>query len=123
MSDNEHRVGVKEVNLVIRHLKLESTSPADIKAAIVEIDKLFGLDAVSFDEKAQVLNLAYDASHLSLDAIEDVLHRFDIEIGHDWWTHIKEDYYKYVDQNVKDNASHTPWSCHQSPPGAGSKRK
>lgn len=116
MSDLEHRVGVREVNLVLRHLKLAPQDPAEVMPAIDELDKLYGLDAVSYDPKTQVLNLAYDATHLNLDGIEQVLSRFTIEISHDWWTHFKEGYYKYVDQNVKDNASHEPWSCHTKPP-------
>jgi hypothetical protein len=118
----EHRLGVSEVNLVMRHLKLEAKGVANINEAIAEIDKLYGLDAVSFDDHSQVLNLAYDASRLCLDGIEEVLAKYGIEVSHDWWTHFKEGYYKFVDENVKDNAKHAPWSCHQSPPNNTRKR-
>lgn len=117
----EHRLGVSELNLVVRHLKLEAKGLENIQETIDEIDQLYGLDGVSFDEKTQVLNLAYDASRLCLDGIEEILGRHGIEVGHDWWTHFKEGYYKFVDDNVKDNAKREPWSCHQSPPV--SKRK
>lgn len=112
-----HRLGVSEVNLVVRHLKLEPLKQTKLQEAIAEIDKIYGLDAISFDEKSHVLNLAYDASRICLDGIEEVLKQHDVEVGHDWWTHFKEGYYKFVDQNVKDNASHEPWSCHKRPPG------
>ncbi|AFU97785.1 hypothetical protein [Simiduia agarivorans] len=115
MSKKEHRLGVSEVNLVVRHLKIDSGGVGNIQEAIGEIDTLYGLDGVSFDEKSQVLNLAYDASRLCLDGIEDVLAKHHIGVGHDWWTQFKEDYYKFVDGNVKDNVSHEAWSCHQSP--------
>lgn len=88
MKKTEHRLGVSEVNLVVRHLKIDLKNDANINEAISEIDKLYGLDAVSFDEKTQVLNLAYDASRICLDDIEDVLMKFGIEVGHDWWTQI-----------------------------------
>ena len=26
--------------------------------------------------------------------------------------HVIRDYYRFVDQNVKDNAKQEPWSCH-----------
>lgn len=123
MNQNEHKPGVTEVNLVVRHLKLEPIDTAKANAAIDEIDQLYGLDDVSFDEKSLVLNLAYDASHLCIDGIEEVLKKHDIDVSHDWWTHFKEGYYRFVDQNVKDNAAHQPWSCHKSPPGAGRKRR
>lgn len=122
MSKEEHRLGVSEVNLVVRHLKLDPKGVGDIQEAISEIDTLYGLDGVSFDEKSQVLNLAYDASRLCLEGIEDVLAKHHIDVGHDWWTHFKEGYYKFVDENVKDNAGRDPWNCHQSPPGNRPKR-
>ena len=116
MTEKEHRLGVSKLNLVIRHLKLEPTEQDTLYSAISEIDLMYGLDAISFDEKKYVLNLAYDASRICLDGIEDVLKKHNIEIHHDWWTHFKEDYYKFVDQNIKDNAKHQPWSCHNRPP-------
>lgn len=122
MSQNEHRPGVAEVNLVVRHLELELIDIAKINAALEEIDQLYGLDGVTFDEKSLVLNLAYDASRLCIDGIEEVLKNHNIEVSHDWWTHFKESYYRFVDQNVKDNAAHQPWSCHKTPPGTGRKR-
>ena len=51
----------------------------------------------------------------------DVLKKHAVEVSHDWWTRFKTGYYRFVDDNVKDNAGHEPWSCHQSPPG--NKRK
>ncbi|ACV26725.1 MULTISPECIES: hypothetical protein [Kangiella] len=115
MKHQEHRLGVSEINLVARHLKLEPCAEQCIEAAIQTIDQLYGLDHISFDEASQVLSLAYDASRLSLDLIEEIMEKNGVEVSHGWWTHFKEDYYKFVDQNVKDNANHKPWSCHSSP--------
>lgn len=122
MSDKKHRLGVSEVNLVVRHLQLEPVDENKRQAAIAEIDQLYGLDCISFDEKSRVLNLAYDASRVNLDNIEDILSVHDVAVSHDWWTHFKEGYYKFVDDNVKENAIREPWSCHKSPPGSGRKR-
>lgn len=121
MKRKEHRPGVSEVNLVARHVKLEGIEQDCIDAVVSEIDQLYGLDEVSYDEESHVLNIAYDASHMSLDDIEAVLRQHNIDLSHDWWTHFKEGYYKFVDQNVKDNVSHHPWSCHNPPP-TGRKR-
>ena len=118
----EHRLGVSEVNLVVRHLKLERADGICLLDAIAEIDELYGLDDISFDDKSHILNIAYDASRLCLDGIEDVLKKHGVEISHDWWTRFKTGYYRFVDDNVKDNAGHEPWSCHQSPP-TSNKRK
>lgn len=121
MGDKDHRLGVSAANLVVRHLKLETVDHAKLQAAFTEVEQLYGLDDISFDEKSHVLNLAYDASRICLDGIEDVLKKHEVEVCHDWWTHFKEGYYRFVDENVKDNADHKPWSCHQPPPGAGRK--
>ncbi len=116
MRNKEHRLGISEVTLVVRHLKLEQVDNKAVDAAIAEIDKIYGVDSVSFDQKHHILSVAYDASRICLDCIEDVLAEHKLEVSHDWWTHFKEGYYRYVDQNVKDNASHEPLSCHKMPP-------
>lgn len=122
MSNKEHRLGVSEINLVTRHLKLEPSNEEGIRAAVADINQLYGLDNVSFDDKKRKLHLAYDASRLCLDCVEEILEKHAIEISHDWWTRFKEEHYRFIDQNVKDNAKQEPWSCHQSPPGGGKKK-
>ncbi len=87
---------------MVRHLKLEPVKQTNLEAAIAEVDQLYGLDAITFDEKSHVLNLAYDASRICLDGIEEVLKKHSVEVSYDWWTHFKEGYYKFVDENVKD---------------------
>ena len=121
MSSKEHRLGVSAVNLVVRHLKLETAAQGVMAAALGEIDQIYGFDGVSFDEKSCVLNLAYDGSRVSIDGVEEMLSKHGISVSHGWWTHFKEGYYRFVDENVKDNARHEPLSCHKVPPGAGRK--
>ena len=116
MKHKEHRLGVSEVNLVNHQLKL--VAPIDsrnLNAAIAEIDQLYGLDEVAFDERSARLDFSYDASRLCIDCVEEILTKHGIQPRHDWWTHFKEEYYRFVDQNVKDNAQHEPWSCHRTP--------
>ena len=50
MSDLDHRVGVTEANLVVRHLKLIGISEGNLETIVTEIDGTFGIDAVSFEE-------------------------------------------------------------------------
>jgi hypothetical protein len=115
MTNKKHRLGVAEVNLVVRHLKLELTHADVIAQTIDEINQVYGLDNVFFDEKAHVLNLAYDATRTNIDCIEALLSNHDIQVSHDWWTHFKEGYYRFVDENIKENARHEPWNCHKTP--------
>ncbi|MBF39192.1 cation transporter [Idiomarina loihiensis] len=121
MSTNDHRAGVREINLVNRTLKLNTESVKKVREAINEIDRLVGLDSVAYDSDQNLLSVAYDASKVDLTMIEEKLGIFGVEINSGWWTHLKEEYYKFIDQNIKDNAEHTPWSCHRSPPRTKSK--
>lgn len=97
MSDLEHRVGVKEANLVVRNLRLCKVTDGNCDALIEEIDRLFG--------------------------IETVIRKHGADLHNDWWTHTKESYYQFVDQNIKDNVTHKPWSCHATPPNRHNKHK
>jgi len=121
MTDFDHRVGVKEANLVIRTLKLSGINGLNKVNILGEIDESFGIDAVSFDDSENMLHLAYDATNINLDGIEDIIRKYDADIEDSFWNHVKEEYYKFVDQNVKDNAEHEPWSCHKTPPGSKKK--
>ncbi|WP_304525121.1 cation transporter [Halomonas sp. I5-271120] len=112
MSRNERRLGVNEVNLVTRKLKLEPCDADALRLAIAEIDELFGLQRVTYDTGKRKLSMAYDGSRLCIDHIEEILAQHAIEISHSWWNRFKEDHYRFVDQNIKDNASKEPWSCH-----------
>jgi len=103
MSDLDHRGGVKEVNLVVRHLKLEGITAENKQIIIDEIDQIIGIDSVSYDDESCTLNVSYDATHCNLDGIEEHIEAHGAELSHGWWTRFKESYYKYVDQNVKDN--------------------
>lgn len=123
MTDLDHRVGVRESNLVVRNLRLSKVTHANIDALIEEIDQLFGLDEVSFNKTKEIIHLAYDAANLNLDGIEEVIKKHGVDIHDDWWTHTKEGYYKFCDENVKDNFEHEPWSCHKTPPGKRHKHK
>ncbi|AYA63494.1 cation transporter [Alteromonas sp. RKMC-009] len=123
MSDLDHRVGVREANLVIRNLRLSNVNEANSDSLIEEIDRLFGIDEVSYNIQQGVIHLAYDATHIDLERIEATIRKHGAALHNDWWTQTKEGYYQFVDQNIKDNATHKPWSCHQSPQRSHRKRK
>lgn len=109
----EHRLGVSEINLVERHLKVLKATDEQACAAVDEMDQLYGMDEVSFDPENNEFILAYDATRLCIDSLEKVIMKHDIEISHDWWSKFKEGYYRFVDNNVHDNHTHMPWSCHK----------
>ncbi|QFU22775.1 cation transporter [Shewanella eurypsychrophilus] len=117
MSDLDHRGGVKEVNLVVRHLKLEGITAKNKQVILDKIDRIIGIDSVSFDEDTATLNLAYDATHCDLDLFQQLIQEEGADLSHSMWTRVKEGYYKYVDQNVKDNSEHDPY-CNNALPKA-----
>jgi hypothetical protein len=121
MSAKTHRQGVSEANRVVRNLKLEKSPEPNLAAAAAEIDKLYGMDEVTLAQEGTSIRLAYDASIVSIDDIEAILKKYSVEVGHGWWNHFKEDHYRFVDQNVKDNAEHVPTCCSKMPPGFGKK--
>lgn len=108
MRKREHRLNVSEVSLVVCHFKLVGSVLTRVCNAMEEINQLYGVDDVSFDNKSAVLNIAYDASRVCLECIEEVLTKNGLVVGHDWCSRFKENYYRFVDQNVKDNAKQNP---------------
>ncbi|HDY7992851.1 TPA: cation transporter [Vibrio vulnificus] len=123
MSDLDHRVGVREQNLVVRNLRLSNVTQINCDALIEEIDRVFGIDEVSYNIKDSEIHLAYDAVNINLDGIEELIKKHGADAHDDWWTKTKDSYYKFVDQNVKDNAKHEPWSCHSIPRKTNKKNK
>lgn len=101
MPHHDPRPDVSEASLVTRTLRVTPDASGHIEAAVTEIDALTSLDSVS-----------YDAKWLCIDDIEVVLARHGVEISAGRWNRIKEGYYRFIDQNVKDNAKQKPWSCH-----------
>nr|WP_299246503.1 cation transporter [uncultured Halomonas sp.] len=106
------RHGVSEAVLVIQDLKPESCDQRTLEDALQEIDHLYSLDSVVFDEKKRMLRLAYDALRICIECGEKILTRHSISISQGWWNRFKKDHYRFVDQNIKDNATKEPWSCH-----------
>jgi hypothetical protein len=118
MNNLEHRVGVTEVNLVIRKLQLKGLTEFNRAKIISEIDEAVGIENVTLDIKDGLLHVAYDVTHINLDAIKLVVVEHGAELSGGWWSHFKEGYYKFVDQNMKDNIKHKPSCCSRPPPGS-----
>ncbi|WP_415224903.1 cation transporter [Psychromonas sp.] len=117
MNNIEHRIGVTEVNLVIRKLQLTGLTEFNRAKIISEIDAAFGIDNVTLDIKDGLLQMAYDVTHLNLDAIELIVRKHGADISSSWWNHLKEGYYKFVDQNMLENIKHKPSCCSRPPQG------
>ncbi|GAA3911480.1 hypothetical protein GCM10022228_23610 [Halomonas cibimaris] len=108
----KHRLGVNEATLVTRKLRLTPGRFPDVQKAIADIDRLYGLDGVSFNRRRQTLRLAYDASRIGIERVEEILAKHDMHVSRGWWNRTRANHYRFVDQNIKDNAATEPWSCH-----------
>ena len=119
MTRKTHRPGVNAANLVIRHLKLESVDATRLREVEEELNALAGMDAVDIDADRGSIRLTYDATGVSLDAVEALLARHQLRLHHSRWTRFKYGYYRFIEQNVRDNAKHVHTCCHKPPAGAG----
>lgn len=111
----EHKPGVHEEYLKRRRLRLERCSREQADLLTREIDRLLGVDTVDFDGDTELLTVEYDASVASLDQIEAVLSDNDCAVSRDLWTRFREGWYRFNDDNIKQNASRDPWTCHNPP--------
>ncbi len=101
MSTTEHKPGVHAACLVNRHLKLEGLDALKVETIAQEIDGLLGVDSVFLDEDSQYLDIAYDASHLSIDDVEAIVRKHGRDLDHGWWTHFQEGWYRFTDQECQ----------------------
>jgi hypothetical protein len=114
--DEEYRLGVDGENLVKRRLKLAGVNDYMLASAIDEIDQIYGVNEIYFNEESHYLFLAYDACRTSLQCIENVLAKYKIPLDKGLFSRFKEEYYQFVDENIKENAKREPFSCHKVSP-------
>ena len=89
---------------------------------VAEVDELPCVDKVQFDERAQSLKIAYDASHHNIDEMIAIVGKHGVVIKDSWWGRTKLGWQWQTDENIKDNAKHEATCCSKMPPGFGSKR-
>lgn len=116
MSQVHHKPGVQEAFLVKRHLKLEALSAEQATTIAQAIGDLAGVDNVMLDRQSLHLDIAYDASKLNIDQVEAIIREHGGQLDHGWWTHFKEGWYRFTDQNIQDNARFEPSCCNKLPP-------
>ena len=115
MRNKGHKPGIHEKYLMKRQVKLDRASPDALKEIVLALENRPAVAAVSLNEKKLRIDIAYDASVESLDHILAVMEEHGGDIAHDWWSNLKAGWYRSTDENIKDNATHEPWSCHQAP--------
>lgn len=117
MSAKKHRLGVNDAFLVTRKFKLSYADTNAFNEAVQKIDQLYGMDSLKFIEKSKMLKVSYDASRMSVDDIISIFEKWSVAQKTNWWNKNRIGYYRFVDQNVKNNANSKPTCCNKPPPG------
>ena len=112
-----HKIGINEAFLVKRKLKLSGLREQNLEELTAEIQLIRGIDTVGFDSTRERMQVSYDASVTSIDAILQVLKQHSVEPKKGWWNQYKLGWDRQIDQNVRDNAKHVPHCCSKPPPG------
>ncbi|MGR9116073.1 MAG: cation transporter [Gammaproteobacteria bacterium] len=115
MTVKTHRPGINEDFLMIRHLRLEGLDSRKTESITSVIDNIAGIDTVSIKEEKQILDLSYDASQVNIKQIEEIIKQNGCDIAQDWWSRLKEDWYRFTDENAQSNATHRPSCCNKPP--------
>lgn len=107
------RSGVRQAHLVHRKLTVSGEQAAARDCAEV-LDAMPGINSVSLSGNR--LTLSYDATVANLDALESAIQNHGLAVKRRGLAGLRFGYYRFVDQNIRDNATHEPWCCHRLPP-------
>ena len=110
-----HRVGVNEGFLTKHTLKLTGLNADNAETISAGIDALVGVDGVWIDVDKSTLQVAYDASHLDIEALLGLVRQHGADVSQDWWNQFKLSWDRQIDQNIKNNAKHEPHCCNKMP--------
>ena len=114
MAKTIYRDGVNPGYLVKRTIGYQGQ--ASLGPVIMKLDALFGMQQVIHHEKRCLLKLAYDGSKIDIDHILEILLADNITLTSGWWATRILNHYRFIDQNVRDNAKHVPVCCSKPPP-------
>ena len=121
MTNTAYRDGVNAGYLVVRRIKMLEVDEAELATALATMDALFGVQSVSYNEKRKVIKVAYDGSRTDIDQLLQIIDHCNVPRVSSWWQTRKLNQYRFVDQNVKDNAKHVHVCCSKPPPELASR--
>ena len=112
---SEYRPGVREAFLTKHKLKLIGLTEENAGNIRSEINAMISIDGVWIDVDKSSIKIAYDASRHNIDEMRDIIIKHGADVSPDWWNQWKLSWDRDADQNIKDNATHEPMSCHKMP--------
>ena len=102
---------------VRRHLKIPSLQhEADSLSVIAVVDTLPGVRQAEVDLSHHRLLVCYDASLIDFQRIKTELEAAGYPTAADHWSRLREQWYRFVDTNMRENAHAPPPACCSKPP-------
>lgn len=117
MSDTAQRSDVHAAFRVKRHLILQQPAETIASTIVEQIRLQPGVAAVMFDPESRRLDIEYDASQLQIGEVREIVRDQGGEFERGWWANLRAHWYRFTDQNIRDNARHEPHCCNKAPPG------
>lgn len=112
MSDIKRAKGPFDVN---RRIAVASGSPEQLHQAIQRLREMAPVIDVELDRQNR-LHVVYDASRLGMREIESLLGNSGITTGNGFWSNLKQGWYRFLDDNARDNARSGGGACCNRPP-------
>ena len=112
---SEHRPGVKEGFLTKHKLTLIDLTAENAEQIRSEIDAMISIDGVWIDLDKSTIKIAYDASQHNIDEMLEIIQKYGAGVNPDWWNQWKLSWDRYIDENIKNNATSRPHCCNKPP--------
>jgi hypothetical protein len=64
----------------------------------------------------QRLDVRYNASQLNYQLIAETLEKTGFPVWDNWWSRLKDNWYRFSGDNARDNAKAPPPACCNKPP-------
>lgn len=112
MSNIKRAKGPFDVN---RRIAVASGSPEQLHQAIQRLREMAPVIDVELDRQNR-LHVVYDASRLGMREIESLLGNSGITSGNGLWSNLKQEWYRFLDDNARDNARSGGGACCNRPP-------
>lgn len=102
---------------VRRRIKLQSLGhAADALAVERALAELPGVVKVAADVEKHRVVVSYDASQQNFRNIVETMEKTGFPPLDNWWSRLKGSWYRFSDENARDNAKAPPPACCNKPP-------
>ena len=112
---SDHRPGVREGFLTTHKLTLTDLTAENAEQIRSKIDAMISIDGVWIDLDKSTIKIAYDASRHNIDEMLKIIQKYGADVSPDCWNQWKLGWDRYIDENIKNNATSRPHCCNKPP--------